>query len=592
VGKPKEMREGFSLNWGLTGLVMGCWLVPILLIIAALSHYTTIRVRQQVDDTIQRAAASAAYNSHRELESLVAASRQASIDVDIRQAYRHYQGNSDEMVLYHRVTYYLSRQYRYNDSIISTMLFLTEEPEHVYVIHNPTVAGAQAQFTQYQEMAHGEIEHLSQTLDTRILFYSEGGSLYMVRNLVDKQYNPYAVIVMLLDEEKLFEGFGNISGSTGIVIWLNDTRVDFRSPEPGGELAGFELPPYTSLGRGERAVAEFGDSIILYGRESIDGAHMLYAIEIDRQFFAQHLYDLRGLIAVLVAFLIPLLLFTAFFLYRNIILPIRRLETASRAIREGNLGYVVNERVGNNEFDYLTRSINSMSVQLKEQFEHIYNEELALRDAHIIALQSQINPHFLGNTLEIINWEIRMGQSTRASRMIEALSTMLGAAMGRRSAPLVPLSQELMYVDAYLYILSERFGKRLEIRKEIDENLLHERIPCLIMQPIIENAVEHGMTPQQTGAIVIRAKRKEGRAHMEVENNTPMSPRDREQVDRLLSPGCAAKGEGSLHLGIRNVNMRLQMIYGEEYGLSITSDGNSTTSAFCIPLYEEGKTIQ
>jgi len=71
-----------------------------------------------------------------------------------------------------------------------------------------------------------------------------------------------------------------------------------------------------------------------------------------------------------------------------------------------------------------------------------------------------------------------------------------------------------------------------------------------------------------------------------------MSPRDREQVDRLLSPGYAAKGEGSLHLGIHNVNMRLQMIYGEEYGLSITSDGNSTTSAFCIPLYEEGKTIQ
>ena len=109
-----------------------------------------------------------------------------------------------------------------------------------------------------------------------------------------------------------------------------------------------------------------------------------------------------------------------------------------------------------------------MSGQLQSQFEHIYREELALRDARIMALQSQINPHFLNNTLEIINWEARMAGDVKVCGMLEALSTILTAAMDRDKRATVHLSQELMYVDAYLYIIKERLGKRLTVHKQID----------------------------------------------------------------------------------------------------------------------------
>ena len=576
-------KKGFSLSLGLTGLVAGCWLMPIILIIASLSYYTTTRTRQQIDHSIQRAVASAAYNSRQELESLVAASRKASTDGLVYQAYQTYKNNLDRVTLYDRLTYYLSRQYRYNDNLISTILFLVDEPEQLYVMHNPAAGTFHSRLQEYQNTVHNKLVQLSQTLDTRILIYSSDSNTYMVRNMVDKNYEPYAVIVMLLDDSQIFQGFENITGSTGVNIYLNGTPLLIREPDKHSVLESFEVPAYTDIGRGELLSADFGDSTILYGRESMDAVHMLYAVEIDRQFFSQHLSDLHGIIALLILLMVPLSLFTVWFLYRNILSPIKGLVAASQTIQQGNLGYQFEEAVGNNEFVYLIEAFNGMSEQLKEQFEHIYNEELALRDARIMALQSQINPHFLNNTLEIINWETRMGQNAKVSRMIESLSTMLDAAMNRKSAPLVPLSQEIMYVDAYLYIISERFGKRLIVHKEIDESLLHNKIPRLIMQPLIENAVEHGMTPQQTTTIVIRARQDGQCMRMEVENNMPMSPKDKEQVEKLLSPVYDAKSEGSLHLGIRNVNMRLRMIYGDEHALSVTSGERSTTASFSVP---------
>ena len=113
-----------------------------------------------------------------------------------------------------------------------------------------------------------------------------------------------------------------------------------------------------------------------------------------------------------------------------------------------------------------------MSERLKYQFDHIYEEEIALRDARIMALQSHINPHFMNNTLEIINWEARLGGNEKVSRMIEALATLMDAAMDRKKRTLVPLSEEMIYVNAYLYINSARFGKRLTVVKELDESIM------------------------------------------------------------------------------------------------------------------------
>ena len=155
--------------------------------------------------------------------------------------------------------------------------------------------------------------------------------------------------------------------------------------------------------------------------------------------------------------------------------------TGSKEIEQGDLGYQVTYKAESSEFAYLIINFNRMSEKLKEQFQHIYEEELALRDARIMALQSHINPHFMNNTLEIINWEARLGGMPKVSKMIEALSTLMDATINRKKEHEVPLSKEMAYVQAYLYIVKERFGKRLTVEINLPEEIMELSVPRLIL---------------------------------------------------------------------------------------------------------------
>jgi two-component system sensor histidine kinase YesM len=173
--------------------------------------------------------------------------------------------------------------------------------------------------------------------------------------------------------------------------------------------------------------------------------------------------------------------------------------------------------------------------------------------------------------------------------MIEALSTMMDAAADREGKPMIHLSQEMTYVDAYLYIISVRLGKRLTVKKEIDNQLMNLFVPRLIMQPIIENAVEHGISPLQKGTIVIRVYRKMNDLILEIENDGEMSEENELKIEKLLSPDYDQKSETSNNLGIRNVNQRLKIIFGENSGLSIKKINNKTTLSKITINIEQNK---
>ena len=164
------------------------------------------------------------------------------------------------------------------------------------------------------------------------------------------------------------------------------------------------------------------------------------------------------------------------------------------------------EQYQRGELSYTAIGFVQNQGRLKYQFDHIYEEELDLKDARIMALQSHINPHFMNNTLEIINWEARLAGNDKVSEMISSLGTLLDAALDRKKQPEVPLKEELTYVKAYLFIMKERFGKRLEVTLEIPEELYQEKVPRLIPQPVIENAIAHGVQVQGTGKVRITGK--------------------------------------------------------------------------------------
>ena len=127
-----------------------------------------------------------------------------------------------------------------------------------------------------------------------------------------------------------------------------------------------------------------------------------------------------------------------------------------------------------------------------------------------------------------------------------------------------------MYVDAYLFIIRERLGKRLTVEKEISPETLDCYVPRLVLQPLLENAVEHGINPVQKGTIIIRAYREQDRLLLEIENDGVTTYDDLMTIQTLLSDEPLPEGTGSASLGIRNVHERVKIIYGQESGLSIT----------------------
>lgn len=206
----------------------------------------------------------------------------------------------------------------------------------------------------------------------------------------------------------------------------------------------------------------------------------------------------------------------------------------------------------------------SVQVQLAE----IDAQKKMREKAELQALQAQINPHFLFNTINIIMSFCRTSPDTARS-LLAHLATMLHRSFTNRG-DFITLKEELAGVNAYLEIVKARFGERLTIETDIDTALMNFRIPILCLQPLVENAIQHGLFPKLTECILkIAVYRKNELVIIEIKDNGIGIPN--EKLHRILSAASAG-------IGLKNVNSRVKSIYGAQYGLDITSSVNNGTS--------------
>ncbi len=229
--------------------------------------------------------------------------------------------------------------------------------------------------------------------------------------------------------------------------------------------------------------------------------------------------------------------------------------------------------------------ISGLSVLLSNQLEIAEADKAyqLAKEAEIKALQAQISPHFLFNSLNVIVSLIRI-DPMRARKLLVSLSHFLRQNLAGTTDQKTPLKQELKHVKAYLTIEEARFVDRLKVEYDIDENILEELIPPLTLQPIVENSIKHGFKDKSENCHVLISLKKDGTDIMvKVEDNGDgISP------ERAKDLGKAPMKSMSTGLGLYNVNRRLVMMYGEKAALHINSDqGKGTLIAFRIPHMEE-----
>lgn len=573
----------------MVGRLLFGWFFPLFMLILIIVFFVEVNSHQQVEHTIMTSLEKTTQIMCMQIQDCETASKNASYMAVITQGYEDLMAGGRRNTFRKVVEKFLQQQYRYNVNCRTAELVMLDDPEERFFTINYSSGGNFRAVNFFYDTAKDKILEMARDLDTGTTLVGVEGNVYMIRNLVTSKFEPYAVLALELNPDSLMKSYDGIWGyENALVYWNGELLMDGAGSELEWkeeyltENIAKQLEKETEIYvRGNRWKSSHA-----YRRINMYDGTMMVMVSIDKGVTHAAMSTLEYLFILLVLFMIPLIVQMMRFFHNKVTVPLKQLITASNAVREGELGIQIENKEDNEEFWQVKDSFNHMSTQLKNQFDKIYLEEIALRDAKIMALQSQINPHFLNNTLEIINWEARLNGNYKVSGMIEALSTMLGETMNRKEEQFHSIAEEMAYADAYLYIIKQRFGTKFSCTQHIDERLMNVQVPRLIIQPIVENAVEHGMDISRQGKLEIRLyEREDGYLSIEVEDNGHLTRADQEKIDRLLSPNAELSKEKRVSLGIRNVDQRLKMIYGADCGLFITcNDKEHTVSTILLKI--------
>jgi two-component system sensor histidine kinase YesM len=257
----------------------------------------------------------------------------------------------------------------------------------------------------------------------------------------------------------------------------------------------------------------------------------------------------------------------AYYLSNSISKPIRQLSTMMKDVEKDrfDIHFTYNSR---NEIGVLSRNFNRMIDRINHLIITVYQEELLKQQSQLKYLMFQINPHFLFNTLETINWLARMKNVPEVGQLSKALGDLMRE--GIKGKECIPLDKELDNVNKYLYIQQYRYGDKFEVSIHIDPMALSLLVPRFILQPLVENAIIHGMEMKiDKGHIEICGFFEENKLIIKVRDNGNGVEEERLEQIRLNLQKSA--DDTSMGIGLLNVHQRVQLHYGNEFGLRMDS---------------------
>nr|WP_297884793.1 sensor histidine kinase [uncultured Blautia sp.] len=290
--------------------------------------------------------------------------------------------------------------------------------------------------------------------------------------------------------------------------------------------------------------------------------------------------EAQSLYILVAAGLVAVALFFSKFIAKNITQPIQKLCESMEKVQEGD--FSVSDIVVDsaNEIGSLTTSFNVMTHRIQDLMEQNIREQEAKRKSELKALQSQINPHFLYNTLDSIIWMAEGKKNEEVVLMTASLARLLRQSISNEDE-VVSIGQEIEYARGYLTIQKMRYKDKMEYQIDVDPSILNIPLIKLVLQPVIENAIYHGLKYKESkGFLLVRGFPKDGNAVLQViDDGVGMDEETLEHIYEKHKVNYRSNG-----VGIYNVQKRLQLYYGNEYGITYESEvGKGTTATITIP---------
>jgi two-component system sensor histidine kinase YesM len=397
-------------------------------------------------------------------------------------------------------------------------------------------------------------------------------------------YTPEGVLIIGIDEKDIRSSYTLVAADAFIAVINTDGTI---ISENTGQWLGQTvdaLPYYKKSIQHAKPVDSIDKSkwISTEFESPLTGWKVL--VVQPKELLLKQLVRIQWITAIIVCFTILLSLFISWAVSGVITRPILTILKSMKKFQMGNFTEQV-KLVGMDEVGQLGSGYNIMVQRVKELIDNVYSVELKQNQAELKVLQSQINPHFLYNTLNTIAWTAQKNQDPQVAEMIYALSNIFKISLSE-GKEYFTLQQEFTLINNYLFLQKMRFTSKLTYELDIDDEIANLSLPKLLIQPIVENAVVHGIEPLNgdIGFIHVKASRAGDKVVIEIMDDGVGIPQAKlEQLNSQLHTDKPTTARVSFAL--LNVHNRIQMVYGQQASLSIQSTiGSGTRVILSLPL--------
>ena len=330
----------------------------------------------------------------------------------------------------------------------------------------------------------------------------------------------------------------------------------------------------------------YSENNVIYVLKTVEGSPWrVVGVSYVDELVTSNVWENFWLLALAAVAILLAALVSSIVISRALSRPLKGLSRAMRLFEKSADTFTYAPVGGAREVQELSESFGHMVVKIQHLMETVRREEINLRKTELKALQAQINPHFLYNTLDSIAWMCEQGRNDEAVQMVNALAQLFRISISR-GHELIPIRSELRHAESYLKIQKHRYKNQFSYRFDVDESCLDFLCNKITLQPIIENAIYHGINGLVDEGEIVITLRAEGTdvVFTVADNGVGM---DQAQIEAIL------RKERSDHtgIGIKNVNDRLKIYFGEGYGITIDSEPDvGTTVTIRMPqVREEGE---
>jgi two-component system sensor histidine kinase YesM len=477
---------------------------------------------------------------------------------------------------------------------LSSLKYSNEMISSIYLFDNTNNRGFSSEISGYiptQSLnTHGWLEWLDNSNDKpdwsllkNTIITEHKKNMYFLsskKNIVSKD-NIYATFYINIALDFLYERLNKMHIPEYANLWILNPNNDVILCTDSEETFDFSFLFNNSNENNNTLIHTINNTkyFISYDVSTQTGWKYIFTAPKNKAY--KNINNLSITIIIVSIFSIFIVLSFAIHLYKIIYNPIENLTYAMNKNKKGEI-FLCPPNNKQNEFSILIDNFNSMVIKVDKLNQKLLQQEISTKNAQIKLLQSQINPHFLYNTLDTINWIAKINNVTEISRMTISMSKYYRLSL-KEGKEIVLVSEAIELAKAYLDIQQIRFQDNLDVYIDIDDNVLNCLILKRLFQPIIENAVNHGIAKKGSNGLIIISGIDMGKTIKFIieDNGIGMNQKNLEMLNSSITDLDFDK---SGNFALKNLNTQIKLFYGDDYGISITSEyQKGTTVTIEIP---------